>query len=488
MPLKTKQKEKSISEVLSFPNRIQNTLIFYYLFPVLLLFVFLSFFFYISTKNSLDEEFGKRLKVVSQICVNQIKPIQLVSLQTTGIHGNTYKLLKDRFQTILKENQIDRVYILDSQHTIIFDSKSDISVGNPFERFHLHELEIKNTMLGDVTSSTLFKGSDGEFYKTSFSPIIDQANQTVALVGVDGSATFFDNLRKLEKRLLITGVIFILIILVISYLLSRKIVTPIELLALAAKRIGDGQIEKEISITSKNEVGFLSYVMDEMRKKIVERDESLQVMLRGIAHEIRNPLGGIELFSGILKEKISDEDAQKSIDRIIQETNNLKKLVDEFLHFAKNPVIQLKKTDLDEFFDDVHFHWKKRLLEENIEWDVHLDGKQSIEWDVDQMKRVFHNIIENSIQAMDKEIKRIHIEISSEKNHTLFRVQDNGCGISTQNQEKLFKPFFTTKTFGNGLGLAMVQKIIQAHGGDTEIRSEEKVGTTIIMILPNQQG
>lgn len=144
-------------------------------------------------------------------------------------------------------------------------------------------------------------------------------------------------------------------------------------------------------------------------------------MLRGIAHEIRNPLGGIELFSGILKEKISDEDAQKSIDRIIQETNNLKKLVDEFLHFAKNPVIQLKKTDLDEFFDDVHFHWKKRLLEENIEWDVHLDGKQSIEWDVDQMKRVFHNIIENSIQAMDKEIKRIHIEISSEK-ITLFFV------------------------------------------------------------------
>ncbi|MEZ4820170.1 MAG: HAMP domain-containing protein [Bdellovibrionota bacterium] len=290
------KKNISISEVLSFPNRIQNTLIFYYLFPVLLIFVILSSYFYISTKNSLDEELGKRLLTIAWISSTQVKAVQLASLQTTGIHGNTYKLIKNRFLDIAQKNEIDRIYLLDTQGHILLDSASDSNHNHAFERLSIHETEIGQTLQGTAVPSTLFKGNDGHFYKTAFSPIKDREDQVFAVVGVDGNARFFANLRKLEHRLIVSGAFFIFTILLISYILSRKIVTPIELLALAAKRIGDGQIEKEIKIYAKNEVGFLSYVMDEMRKKIVERDESLQIMLRGIAHEIRNPLGGIELF------------------------------------------------------------------------------------------------------------------------------------------------------------------------------------------------
>lgn len=488
MQSKTKPKDLSISEVLSFPNRIQNTLIFYYLFPVLLIFVILSSYFYISTKNALDDELGKQLLTVSWISSSQVKPVQFVSLQTTGKLGNTFKIIQKRFQEIAAKNEIDRIYLLDTKGTILLDSTTDSNTGNLFERYNIHGTEINEVLQGTSKPSTLFKGKDGYFYKTAFSPLIDRSGNVYAIVGVDGNATFFENLRKLERRLIGSGVIFIIIILLISYILSRKIVSPIELLALAAKRIGDGQIEKEINVPAKNEVGFLSYVMDEMRKKILERDQSLQVMLRGIAHEVRNPLGGIELFSGLLKEKVEGKEAHEAIEKIIQETNNLKKLVDEFLHFAKKPAIQTEVCDLHEFLEDIEFHWSSKLKENQVQLHSHVHGPTQISWDVEKMKRVFHNLIENSLHAMSEDKKLIEIEVHPEKNHTIISIQDSGCGISEENQQKLFKPFFTTKTFGNGLGLAMVQKIVQAHGGDVEIHSEALQGTKVVMILPNNKG
>src|SRR5690606_12425653 len=99
-----KEKQVSISEILSFPNRIQNTLIFYYLFPVLLIFIFLSAFFYISTKNSLDDELGSRLQSIAQMTASQLKPIQFVSLQTTGSDGQVYDQIMTKFNEISKKN------------------------------------------------------------------------------------------------------------------------------------------------------------------------------------------------------------------------------------------------------------------------------------------------------------------------------------------------------------------------------------------------
>lgn len=484
MPSKSHHKQQSISDVLTFPNRIQNTLIFYYLFPVLILFVSLSSYFYISTKNSLDEELGKRLSTVADQGARQIKPIQFLSLETTGAAGETFKLIQKRFESMADELELDRMYLLNRQGSMMLDTNNPDNVGIPFERKSLHQLEMQQAFAGQTTASTLFKGKDGYYYKTAFAPIKDRNANVIAIVGVDGNAVFFENLRKLETRLIGSGFVFVLIILIISFLLSKKIVAPIELLTLAAKRIGDGQIEEEILVASKNEVGFLSYVMDEMRKKILERDQSLQVMLRGIAHEVRNPLGGIELFAGILKDQNLDHKSEEAVTKIQSEVANLKKLVDEFLHFAKKPAIQLQSCDLQEFFEDIQYHWKDKLIKEHIEWSIGIKDADSVIWDIEQMRRVFHNLIENAMHAMKSDPKQIRIESRSQQQHLIIEVKDTGVGIQDADQKNLFKPFFTTKTFGNGLGLAMVQKIVQAHGGDVEIESIAHEGTTVRILFP----
>jgi len=481
-----KKQSVSISEILSFPNRIQNTLIFYYLFPVLVIFIGLSMFFYISTKKSLDQELGKRLVTIASLSSQGVKPFQFISLQTSGKKGQTYKNIQSRFHKIQQQENIARIYVLNRDGRVLIDTTVDDRTDYTFERFDLHRTEIDDAFTGENIPSVLFKGKDGAFYKTAFTPIYnkDQTN-VIAVVGVDGNATFFENLRKFERQLVASGVVFILCILFISYLLSRKIVNPIDHLVLAAQRIGDGQLENEVEIRTQNEIGFLSYVMDEMRQKIVERDQGMQVMLRGIAHEVRNPLGGIELYNGILKEKLSDPQAVEATEKIQHEVDNLKKLVTEFLQFAKKPALQVAPLDLHDFFEDLLFHWQSKLDANKIETSVSLKDRTDLECDHHQMMRVFHNLVENAIHAMESSpTKELHIRSSSSKHNITIEVSDTGKGIEEKNFNRLFKPFFTTKTFGNGLGLSLAQKIIAAHGGDIEIQSVVDQGTTVRMIVP----
>jgi signal transduction histidine kinase len=459
------------------------------LFPVLLIFIFLSAFFYISTKNALDDELGKRLATTAEMSALQIKPFQLLSLQTAGTQGQTYQNIEEKLQRLEKRQDIERIYIMDVNGQMYLDtSGADTQLAPSFERFALHQTEIEAVQPGMAQPSVLFKGQDGQFYKSAFAPIVDpDQNAVMAIVGVDGNASFFKNLRALERRIIGAGIFFIFIILVISYLLSRKIVNPIDHLVLSAQRIGDGQLDHEIEIQTQNEIGFLSYVMDEMRQKIIERDQSLQVMLRGIAHEVRNPLGGIELFANLLKESSLDQQDQQSVDKILFETNNLKKLVDEFLNFARKPALQLSTIDMQEFFNDLFFHWSGIFEKQKVQINKEIDARVKIEGDRHHLERALHNLIENALDAMDKQPKQLSfLCIYGEKNVTL-EIQDSGSGIRAQDKEKLFQPFFTTKEYGNGLGLAMVQKIIAAHGGDIEIESNQNQGTLVRILLPVKQ-
>jgi|GEM_PF-822252 len=483
MPSKAKQ--QSISNVLSFPHRLQNTLTFYYLFPILILFVILSAYFYFTTKSSLDDELGKRLNVISVISAAKVKPVQLISLQLA--QGQTFDLIDEAFKKIINQHDIQRIYVLSPKGEILLDTRSPQATGLFFERYPLHKTEIQYTLAGLTSSSTLFKGVDGDFYKTSFSPIISDDGKTQAVVGIDANASFFKNLRNLERRLVGLGVFFIIMILLISFLLSQKIVTPIEHLAMAAKSIGDGQLEKHIAMTSKNEIGFLGFVMDEMRKKILERDARLQVMLRGIAHEIRNPLGGIELFAGLLKDEVKEEASKEKVNKVIKETRTLQKLVDEFLDFAKTPMIQKSKIDLNVFLKDIVFYWKDKMEDSDIALHVQETDIAYIYADEERLKRCFHNLIENAKHAIDEmpQNKKINVLVKQSQHHILFCIQDFGSGIKAEHMRQLFQPFFTTKKFGNGLGLAMVQKVIYAHGGDVEIETDPEHGTKILIMLPH---
>ncbi len=469
--------------VLKYRQKIRNVLLTYYLTPILLILLASGGFFYYSTKRALDEEMGQRLTSIAMAASSQVKPFHIAILELKDPSNLTYQTLLKRFNSIRESNKVSKVYLFDINNESLLDTDPKLSVGATYERNRFNKLELTQANSGIPTSSVLFQGTDGAYYKSAFAPVIHDGT-AIAFVGVDGSATFFKNLHLLGRRLAYFSLACIGIIVLVSVIISRKIVTPIGALVTGAQRIGEGHLEEQIEIQSENEIGFLGFVLDEMRKSIVSRDRELNVMLRGIAHEVRNPLGGMELFTGLLEEEIRDPRQLESVRRIQHEIKTLKNLVEEFLDFAKGPMLQPSAVAIEPFFDDIRVAFQKELESKSIDLKVSVNGIREVEFDPDQMRRVFLNLIQNSIQAIPSQGGKIEIDTHAPNGCLEISISDTGQGIAQENLEKLFDPFFTTKEKGTGLGLSFVRKIVSAHAGEVRVESNLGKGTKVTVVLP----
>lgn len=212
-----------------------------------------------------------------------------------------------------------------------------------------------------------------------------------------------------------------------------------------------------------------------------------------VAHEIKNPLTPIQLSAErILKnikspsrrsEKIIAEGAQT----IVDEASTIKSLVDEFSTFARLPSIQLKETNLHQLINQTISLFQG--IYEEIEFKTSLSPSvpHPIKLDSDQMKRVFINIIDNAIEAMDKR-GEISISTDYDENTNFVRIEisDTGPGVPDKDKDKLFLPHFSTKKKGTGLGLAIVHQIISEHKGTIEIEDNLPHGAKFIIQVPKQ--
>jgi nitrogen fixation/metabolism regulation signal transduction histidine kinase len=227
-------------------------------------------------------------------------------------------------------------------------------------------------------------------------------------------------------------------------------------------------------------------VLQEMANRN-DRLKALGEMAARVAHEIRNPLGGIKGFAALLKRDLEGQKEQQEMaSYIIEGTNNLNRLVTNILNFSRPVHPTLVFTDLIDLLREVHQH---------VQADSTLDAKISIvvessvstlvvPVDPQLVKSAFLNLIVNAIQAMPPTGGKIHLQIDQEIDKAIVTIADTGIGIPEENLVKVFSPFFTTKSEGTGLGLAEVHKVIQAHGGDIEVFSKVGKGSTFIVTLP----
>ncbi|MEZ4705046.1 MAG: HAMP domain-containing sensor histidine kinase [Bdellovibrionota bacterium] len=467
---------------LNVKHKIRTTLFFYYFFPILVVFSVLGFSFYWLGQQTIERELGDRLTLATKYIVNNVKPFQLSALEIHDRGSQTYQRLYERTFFLLENQEIKRVYVLSSSFDVLFDSDTQSPLGQVFAKTILHKNELQQALKGKSSSSVLFKKNNNEFYKSAFSPIF-QDDKVVGIVGIDGSARFFQNLDGFLQNAILITLFCLGLITLLSFFLSKRILTPVAHLVRGAQDIGEGEFEKSLTINDGSELGFLAFVLDEMRKKILERDQNMKLMLRGIAHEIRNPLGGIELFAGILAEHVQHEKELNAVKKIQNEIQNLKKTVDDFTNFAKDPILEFKEVVLSDFFDEIRDLFSKELCTQAIKFRLEIEDIERALFDPIQMQRVFLNLVTNSIQAMPKGGK-ISIHVKKMEQDLVMVVEDNGQGIEPDHMKELFQPFHTTKADGNGLGLALVKKIILSHGGQIEISSSPGEGTQITITLP----
>jgi len=275
--------------------------------------------------------------------------------------------------------------------------------------------------------------------------------------------------------------VFVALVVAVSVMMSALIARPIRALSGAAARIGRGDLQSPVEGTSRDEIGFLAATMDEMRRELRARDERMQLMLSGIAHEVRNPLGGIELFSGILRDELpADAPARGHVARIERELAYLKAVVEEFLEYARRAEPQPERIELAAFCAELLELVSSEAAAGGVTLSCEVAGSV-VSADRQQLKRALLNLVRNAVQAAAGGTAGVRARAEAER--TIIEVYNSGAPIPPDVRERIFEPFFTTKEKGTGLGLAFARDIVRDHGGAIEVTSDEG-GTVFRLSLP----
>lgn len=219
-----------------------------------------------------------------------------------------------------------------------------------------------------------------------------------------------------------------------------------------------------------------------------ERLAAIGAMAAGLAHEIRNPLGAIKGAAQYLDPKrFARTEEAEFLQVIVDEANRLNSVVSQFLDYARPFRANFQPTDVNEVVRKTAKLFEAQETERSAPLQLALsDDLPVIDADTEQVKQVILNLVLNGVEATDGRQKPVTVSTRflQERACIELRVQDRGCGIPREDLDRIFIPFFTTKSHGTGLGLAVCQRIVMNHGGTIHPESQIGVGTEFVIRLP----
>ncbi len=222
-----------------------------------------------------------------------------------------------------------------------------------------------------------------------------------------------------------------------------------------------------------------------------EKLSALGRLSAGIAHEINNPLAGILLYSSNLIKKVPEgSPLREGLQVIINETKRCKTIIQDLLEFSRTSEPQKELANINEVIENALSILGNEFRLQHIRLEKQLSGDM-VELFIDkkQIQQVFINILLNAIQATENEgTVTIRSSIISHRKQVSVEVSDSGCGIQEDDLPRVFDPFFSTKTDGTGLGLAVSYSIIQNHSANIQVSSEPGKGTCVTIDFPVHSG
>lgn len=313
----------------------------------------------------------------------------------------------------------------------------------------------------------------------------------------------------LSKNLfpILIGVLLILLILtngILNYLVTRSIVKPLNSLKLATEKIRDGDLNFEVTQRTKDEIGQLTMAYEEMRQRLkdsievqLKYEQNRKELISNISHDLRTPISAIKGYVEGIKDGVADspEKMDKYLSTIYKRAIDMDSLIDDLFLFSK---LDLKKIHFN--FEEINIIQYIRYFIDELSWDFEeqgikvefhasVDNNELVIADRDKLKRVFVNIIQNSIKHMKKDKKIIQFSVVNKRNKIQIEIRDNGNGIEPSSLPHIFERFYrednarNSTTGGSGLGLAIAKQIINEHGGQIWVTSESEKGTSIFFTL-----
>ena len=311
-------------------------------------------------------------------------------------------------------------------------------------------------------------------------------------------------LAELNRHIVVTALIVggggILLGLLLSGWIASRVTRPLEELAGAADRVAAGDWDARVQIESSDEIGQLADAFNSMTGQLVEQRSRLvqaervaawRELARRLAHELKNPLFPLQItVENLLRSRQAppaefDEVFRESTGTLLAEINNLKTIIGRFSDFAKMPRPELRRVAVNDVVRDVARVFQAQLSAPErpaIRLELQLGDAGEILADRDLLHRALSNLVLNALDAMP-DGGSLTLRTASRDGGARLEVSDTGAGLTQEECDRLFTPYYTTKQHGTGLGLAIVQSVVSDHGGSISVRSQLHRGTTFIIDL-----
>lgn len=334
-------------------------------------------------------------------------------------------------------------------------------------------------------------------YSSAYQPFYSNDGKQLAYINLQ----HFGQQREFESQIeqfLISIINVFILLLAISILLaiviSNWLTQPLRALQTSFTNLQFGKRNEPISYDKNDEIGALVKEYNQKLEELEftaeqlarsERESAWREMAKQVAHEIKNPLTPMKLSVQQLlrtydpQDERSKEKLEKVANSIVEQIDALTNIANEFSNFAKMPRPNEAEVELLTLVQHVVEVFS---AEEKVRLSITSKEKRIlVKGDKDQLMRVFNNLIKNAIQAIPTDREGlVNITLESKEDTIKVIVQDNGTGIEKDKQSKIFVPYFTTKSTGTGLGLAMVKQIVENHGGWIDFETTPGVGTSFI--------
>ena len=460
-------------------------------------------------KNYIDE---KRNKVESDIVL-----VAFDLDKNSHIFKKNIKLLQNFLNTQRLLRGLDQVHIIDENRKVLFSSTETgyLPVEKKAINMVLNDdkpLKIINAYQNKSAAIIKIKSMNNfflyvvKFLDEDISNYLKESEEAINFYyTVEDQRTGIKFSFALIYIIIVTLLLFLSITIAIRF--SSRFFVSINNLISASKEIGEGNLntkvpeivaDKEIELLNKNFNSMINQLKVQQEKLLIsERHEAWEHVARKLAHEIKNPLTPIQLTIDSLKSKYEKyinssekEKYEKNLNTILSQIKQIENLVNEFSDFARMPKPLFRKNNLVDLLKINVDLLKKTDETININLNYSKNDNLNFDCDYEQISRAIFNLIKNSIESIQEKVekiglfdKKIIIEIRRMEYYIEINIFDNGIGFSTGNKKEIIKPYYTTKKKGSGLGLSIVNKIINDHNGSIEFNSKSS-GTNVNISLP----
>ncbi len=356
--------------------------------------------------------------------------------------------------------------------------------------------------------NALYLGGDAASLVRQIDFLYPDGSEGSAFV-VRSALSMVPEVSQLITRMMI-GIVVALIVTAtfLIWWIYRGIVRPLSKMREAARNIQEGNLDFELKPEADDELGELAESLEDMRKRLkddanekVEFDQENKDLISNISHDLRTPVTAIKGYAEGIMDGVADtpDKMAKYVQTIYNKANEMDQLINELTLYSRIDTNRIPYNfailSVQEYFNDCAEDLSLELESRNVQFEYFNSVSSDVQIiaDAEQIKRVIHNIINNSLKYMDKDKPRIALRVKDVGDFIQVEVEDNGKGISAKDLPNIFDRFYRTDSSrnsslgGSGIGLSVVKKIIEEHGGKVWAASQEGKGTTLYFVLRKYQ-